>query len=257
MNGRLRSAVSRFPRRLRPAASRRLARARLADRRLPVSAQFGMDRGMPIDRHYIERFLSRFVCRPGYAAGSIQGRVLEIGGRAYVDKFAVLGDEPGPGIVHRVDVLHESDINPGGTLFGDLAAGDTLPPETFQCVICTQVLPVIWDTPAVLANLHRALVPGGVLLLTVPGITRSLVPDRDNWGDFWRFTSASAERLVKEAFAGGSVEVDVYGNLQAATFFLHGFAAHELSLEELDLRDPDYEVTIGVKATKAHVSQSA
>jgi hypothetical protein len=30
------------------------------------------------------------------------------------------------------------------------------------------VLPVIWDTRTVLANLHRALRPGGVLLLTVP-----------------------------------------------------------------------------------------
>jgi hypothetical protein len=30
-----------------------------------------------------------------------------------------------------------------------------------------------------------------------------------------------------------------------------GFASHELSRTELDLREPAYEVTIGVKATKA------
>ncbi len=232
-------------------ARRHYTRSRMAVRRLPASREFGFDRGVPIDRHYIATFLARYASRPGYASGLIRGHVLEVGGREYVDRFGVPGDPPAPGVVHEVDVLHESEINPAGTIFGDLASPGTLPSDTFDCIICTQVLPVIWDTRAVLANLHRALRPGGVLLLTVPGITRSLVPDRDHWGDFWRFTTASARRLTAEAFSGGEVEVEAYGNLQAATFFLHGYAAHELSLAELDLRDPDYEVLIGVRATRA------
>jgi SAM-dependent methyltransferase len=231
-------------------ASRRYARARLADRRLPVSDDFGFDRGVPIDRHYIARFLSRFACAPGYAAGDIRGRVLEIGGREYVDRFGVPNERPGSGLVHQVDVLHESTINAEATIVGDLASPQTLPVDTFNCIICTQVLPVIWDTRAVLENLHASLRSGGVLLLTVPGITRSLVTERDHWGDFWRFTAESARRLALEAFEGGRVEVDVYGNLQAATFFLHGFASHELSLAELELRDPAFEVMIGVRARK-------
>jgi len=236
---------------LRRIAARRYARARLGDRRVPVSQEFGFDRGQPIDRHYIDAFLARFACRPGYVSGDIAGRVLEIGGREYADRFGVAGAAPAPGVVHRVDVLHESEINAEGTIFGDLASPGTLPAETFDCIICTQVLPVIWDTRTVLANLHRALRPGGVLLLTVPGITRSLVPDRDHWGDFWRFTSASAHRLGTEAFPGGLIDVEAYGNLQAATHFLHGFAAHELLPAELDLRDPAFEVIIAVRARRA------
>jgi hypothetical protein len=47
------------------------------------------------------------------------------------------------------------------------------------------------------------------------------------------------------------VEVDSYGNLQSATFFLHGLSADDLSRHELDLHDPDFEVTIAARAIKA------
>src|SRR3990170_7811785 len=38
----------------------------------PISREFGFDRGLPVDRHYIERFLSAH-------SSDIRGRVLEIG----------------------------------------------------------------------------------------------------------------------------------------------------------------------------------
>ena len=41
---------------------------------------FGHDRGLPIDRHYVEGFLARY-------AADIQGRVLEIGDDAYSRRF--------------------------------------------------------------------------------------------------------------------------------------------------------------------------
>jgi len=227
-----------------------VSRARVGGRRLPVSAHFGYDRGLPIDRFYIEHFLARFACRPGYLAGDIRGHVLEVGGRDYVDRFGIAGDQPGPGVVHSVDVLHESVIDPQATLVGDLAEAGTLPAARFDCVICTQVLPLIWDTRAVLASLYQSLRLNGVLLLTVPGISRSIAPESDQWSDYWRFTSVSARRLVSEAFPGGQVEVDAYGNVQSAAFALYGFAAHELSTERLMLRDPAYEVIIGVRAMR-------
>lgn len=238
------------PRRVRAALTGYVARLQLARRRTPISKEWGFDRGQPIDRHYIDLFLTRFSARPGYAIGSIHGRVLEIGGRDYVDRFGIAGEHPGPGVVHQVDVLHENPANPDSTIVGDLEQLGTLPEDAFDCILCTQVLCVVWDVQAAVRQLHRALRPGGVLLLTVPGITKAVTPDRDNWGDWWRFTSSSARRLVQEAFPHGTVEVEAYGNLQAATFFLHGFAAHELSPAELELRDPEYEILIGVRATK-------
>jgi SAM-dependent methyltransferase len=216
----------------------------------PVSSVYGFDRGLPVDRYYIETFLSRVGPQPGYAAGLIQGRVLEIGGRDYVDRFGVPADVPTPGHVHQVDVLHASPDNPDATIVGDLTDEQCLPWETFDCVICTQTLHVIFDMRAALRTLHRALKPGGALLLTAPGITRSCLPDRDAWGDWWRFTSLSLRRLLEEIFDADRVDVEAYGNVLTATGFLYGLAADDLRAAELDVHDRDFEVILGARAVK-------
>ena len=41
-----------------------------------------------------------------------------------------------------------------------------------------------------------------------------------------------------------------YGNVLTATAFLHGLVQEELTRDELEYHDPDYEVIIGIKATK-------
>jgi SAM-dependent methyltransferase len=118
-------------------------------------------------------------------------------------------------------------------------------------VICTQTLSVVWDTRAAIASLHRCLKPGGVLLLTVPGITRAITPDRYLWGDFWRFTTPSLRRLLEEVFPPGDVTVESFGNVLAAVAFLHGVASNELRRDELEPRDPDYEELIAARVVKA------
>jgi hypothetical protein len=51
-------------------------------------------------------------------------------------------------------------------------------------------------------------------------------------------------------FEPADVHVEAYGNVLSATAFLYGFAADELREAELDLRDPDFEVILGVRATR-------
>src|SRR5690348_17021256 len=58
----------------------------------PLSRIFGSDRGLPVDRYYIEQFLAAH-------AADIQGRVLEIGHNVYTRKF-------GAERVTKSDVLH-------------------------------------------------------------------------------------------------------------------------------------------------------
>src|SRR4051794_29824258 len=101
-------------------AHRAWLRARTLSRVTPISRLYGFDRGLPIDRHYVEAFLARHRSAPGYASGAISGRVLEIGGREYVDRFGTVSHEPGPGLVHRVDVLHENPANGAATIVGSL-----------------------------------------------------------------------------------------------------------------------------------------
>ena len=92
----------------------------------------------------------------------------------------------------------------------DLARADHIPSAAFDCIILTQTLHLIYDVRAAIATLHRILGPGGVLLLTVPGITRI---SHDEWPGswYWSFTTDSASRLFAEAFGPGRVAIGSRG----------------------------------------------
>lgn len=207
----------------------------------PVSRVFGWDRGVPIDRYYIEKFLESY-------ASEIQGRVLEIGDQEYTCKFG--GDR-----VTKSDILHVRPGNPQTTLVGDLCTGEGIPENVFDCMILTQTFPFLWDFKVAISNAARALKPGGVMLVTLPGISQISRFDADRWGDFWRFTSMSTKRLFEEEFPTENLKIAVYGNVLAATAFLHGLATQELRPSELDYCDPDYEMIITVHAVKPKRSE--
>jgi SAM-dependent methyltransferase len=202
----------------------------------PISPVFGLDRGQPIDRYYIEAFLRK-------NSSDIQGRVLEIGDPGYTRKFG--GDR-----VMQSDVLHAVPGNPQATLVGDLTTGQGILNAAFDCAILTQTFLFIYDVQAAIANAYAALKPGGVLLATFPGISQISRYDMERWGDYWRFTDASARRLFGDVFGPENVTITTYGNVLAACAFLHGLAAHELKQKELDYHDPDYQVIIAVRAVK-------
>jgi hypothetical protein len=202
----------------------------------PVGRKLGRDRGLPIDRYYIERFLSAHAHR-------IAGQVLEIGDDRYTRKF-------GGSRVTRSDILHVSADNPQATIVADLTRADQLPSDRFDCIILTQTLSFIYDVRAVLATLHRILKPGGVVLATMGGITQTSRSATDRWEYYWGFTTGSARALFEERFPPSGVLVESFGNVLAATAFLQGLAAEELRPEELDHRDPDYEFLVAVTALK-------
>lgn len=204
----------------------------------PISRSFGMDRGSPIDRYYIEAFLESH-------RSNIKGHVLEAGGSVdYAGKF-------GDNRVIRTDILYPKEGHPDGTIIGHLATGEGIPSEVFDCLILTQVFPFIYDVRAAVANSHRALKDGGVLLATFPGICQISRYDMEQWGDYWRFTDAAVRRLFGDVFQPENVTVKSYGNVLVASAFLYGLASHELTQQELDYIDPDYQLSITVRAVKA------
>jgi len=203
----------------------------------PISRHYGADRGgHPIDRHYIERLLSR-------SAADVRGRVLEVGDDEYTRRY---GGER----VARRDILHVTPDNPRATFVADLADAPQIPDDSFDCVILTQVLYLVYDARSAVRTLHRILKPGGVLLVTVPGITQ--VPHGTVWAHtwYWAFTDLSVRRMLGEVFGEDRVTVDSGGNVLAATAFLHGLAAEELAPDELDACDPDYPLVITARAQK-------
>jgi SAM-dependent methyltransferase len=207
---------------------------------MPVSRQFGFDRGRPIDRYYIEYFLARY-------AQDIRGRVLEIGDDSYTRQF-------GAGRVTTCDVLHVAAGNPIATIVGDLTSAGHIPSNTFDCFILTQTLHLLFDVRAAVRTIYRILKPGGVLLATFPGISQL---SNDQWAEcwYWSFTRQGAERLFGEFFPADQVTIETFGNVLAAMAFLHGLAAEELTLEELDYRDENYDMLIAVRAVKPEASQ--
>jgi SAM-dependent methyltransferase len=209
-------------------------------RLLPISAVWGFDRGVPIDRYYIEGFLERH-------SVDVRGHVLELGDDSYTIRFG--GDR-----VAKCDVLTVED-SPISTYVADLTRADHIPSELFDCIIFTQALHVIYDFRSALRTLQRILKPGGVLLATFPGISQTTPGDFARWGDCWRFTAMSAERLFGEFFPAPNVAVETHGNVLSAAAFLFGLATEEMRREELDYNDPCYQLVIAVRAEKAGAAQ--
>jgi SAM-dependent methyltransferase len=201
----------------------------------PVSREFGYDRGLPIDRYYIERFLEAH-------RQDVAGRTLEIGDDAYTRRFG--GDR-----TSRRDVLHVHNRNPAATIVGDLTDAPHIPGETFDCIVVTQTLQLIYEIDRAIATLHRILRPGGVVLATFPGISQL---SGDEWSRTWSwaFDSRLARRLFASHFGEQSVTVETHGNLLAAAAFLHGLATSDLALAQLDADEEACELLVTVRAVR-------
>jgi SAM-dependent methyltransferase len=199
----------------------------------PHGSGWGYDRGKPVDRWYIERFLERH-------RGDITGRVLEVKDSLYTERF-------GQAVSERA-VLDVDASNPEATHVADLAGGDGLAAGAFDCFVCTQTLQLIFDVRAALAQAHRILRPGGVLLLTVPVTSRVCDPPLT---DCWRFTAHSTTRLLEEAFGPGAATVEARGNVLSQVAFLEGLAAEDLTDGELSVDDPRFPLIVCARAVKA------
>jgi glycosyltransferase involved in cell wall biosynthesis/peptidoglycan/xylan/chitin deacetylase (PgdA/CDA1 family) len=201
----------------------------------PIGKEWGYDRGDPIDRMYIESFLQRH-CE------DIRGRVLEAGDDSYTNRFG--GDR-----VTRKDVIHVSPECKTATIVADLASGDHIPSDSFDCIILTQTLHLIFDLRSAVRTIERILKPGGTLLLTVPGISQM---DYGEWAEDWHWsmTVHSVRRLLSERFPPESVEVESRGNVLSATAFLQGLSQQDIGDFGFQIDDPHYPLTVLARATK-------
>jgi peptidoglycan/xylan/chitin deacetylase (PgdA/CDA1 family)/SAM-dependent methyltransferase len=205
-------------------------------RTTPISPVWGLDRGLPLDRYYIEAFLDRHRL-------DIRGRVLEVKDAGYTRMF---GDTR----VTGADVLDVDASNASATVVADLSRADAIPDDTYDCFILTQTLGVIYDAAGAVRHAVRVLKPGGVLLCTLPAAGR-ISYEEGLGGDFWRFTEGSVRRLFGEVLPAGAFEVTGHGNVLACAAFLYGLAQDELTREELDVVDPFFPLVYTVRATKA------
>ena len=202
----------------------------------PISRNWGFDRGTPIDRVYIERFIAAH-------ASDIHGRVLEVSNNDYTLRF-------GAQRVTRSDILHPFEGNPRATIIADLTRPTPRLEGLFDCIICTQTLQFIYEAGRAVTQLHRWLKPGGTLLATLPGISQISREDMDQTGDFWRFTDAAVRKMFGEEFGEDGIEVEALGNVLASVAFLEGIAAEELDEATLQKHDPQFQMLLTVRAVR-------
>ena len=195
----------------------------------PIGGRYGHDRGAPVDRHYIERFLAEHAER-------IHGDVLQLKGANHSRR---LGNEVR---------CHVVDIDPENTE-ADLHAGlnipRSLPAEVLDCVILTQVLRFLAPEQA-LCGVWASIVPGGTLLITVPTLGR-LDPHLAAI-DFWRWTPGRLAELLGRV--GMPAQGTGYGNMLACVAALLGLSVQDLSAEELDVNDPCFPLVACAHADK-------
>jgi SAM-dependent methyltransferase len=201
----------------------------------PVSREFGYDRGLPVDRYYIERFLETH-------RQDIAGRTLEAGDDEYTGRY-------GGARATQRDVLHVHGGNPAATIVADLADAPHIADGTFDCIVLTQTLHLIYDVGRAVATLHRILRPGGVVFATFPGISQL---SGDEWSRTWSWALGSrlARQLFASRFGQGSVTVEAHGNSLAAAAFLQGLATDELTPAQLDADEAGCELLVAVRAVR-------
>ena len=199
----------------------------------PVSRFFGCERGMAVDRHYISLFLEN-------NAADIKGDVLEVGDSFYTDQY-------GADKVVRKYVLHVKGWGQG-TIKGNFETGEGIQNLSVDCVICTQVLQYIYDVESALKHIHEILKPGGVALLTVPGIKSISLNDDRNWNEYWSFTPKSMSQLCSVVTPNYSVQY--YGNAKVATAYLYGLCKEELLSDDFEYNDDQFPFLICAKIRK-------
>lgn len=202
----------------------------------PVDDCWGFRRGLPIDRYYINAFMKR-------NQNHIQGRVLEIAEPWYIDLF-------GEGKVTQADILHVASAEPPATMMGNLETGEGILENTYDCVIVTQTIQFIFNIRDGIENIKSSLKPGGVALISAPGISRRDPEALGSYGEYWHYTNDSLERLFGEAFGHDQVQVESFGNVLAAVAFLEGMSTKDLRPKELEFQDPLYSIVHSVKAVK-------
>ncbi len=198
-------------------------------RREPLCQVFGLGRGTPIDRHYLERFVES--SRP-----LISGDVVDVGG------------DPADRVRFRLDGLSSFRVldvadRAGVDVVADVHDAAALPEGSVDTVLLFNVLEHVRDPRTVAANVHRWLRPGGRCLVMVPNAQRLHHAAEDHW----RF-SATGLALVFDCFA--STEPRSYGSLTTVLASFTGAAAEELTAAELAEHQADHPVATCLVATK-------
>lgn len=174
--------------------------------------------GYTTGRFYVEDFLRRH-------AAQCRGCFLEFGDPYYRHLF-------NPQAIERYDVF-DVQAGPQVTIVGDIQSCPAIADNTYDVIVCTQVLEHIANPFLAVNELHRMLKPGGIILLTVP----SSYPYHAAPRDYWRYTRDSLQLLFGERFS--DIVITSYGNRLTVVAAYWFWMRDHLPRRALLTSDPD------------------
>ncbi len=176
----------------------------------PFSANFGFERGTPVDRFYLHKFLDA-------NRSAITGRVLEVQMPSYTARYGQ-----------------------------DVTDAREIPDDSYDCLLAPQTLQHVGDLNAVLRTMLRVVKPGGVVLASASALL-PLIADGE---DCWHLSPAGWRRTLAREWAGADVSVEGHGNCLSAIAAMHGLALEELTEDELSAHDARYPVLVTIRCRK-------
>ena len=196
---------------------------------VPICQAFGLTRGTPVDRYYLQKFITEI--HP-----QVVGNILEVGGIPKDRDFYQLI----PGNCYRNLNL---EPGPGIDITGDVHDISVVEPNSQDSVIIFNVLEHCYAPWIAVENIYSWLKPGGKCFAMVPSAIRVHATPMDYWRPLpdafvWMFRNFSQHKLY------------VYGNPISVIASYHGIAVEELTSEELDAFHPDYPVATCIIAEK-------
>jgi SAM-dependent methyltransferase len=198
---------------------------------LPFSRKFGFDRGTPVDRVLIEKFLSE-------NSHLILGRVLEIGDNVYTSRFG--------SNVTKSEILDINRNNKKATVYADLADMSMVPSNSFDTVLLTHVINLVEKQREAISEVYRILKPGGHVLLT----TASLAPQEASNKGYTRYTSKGVKKLFEQSFKKNKIEVKDIGNVYVGLAFWIGMSKQDVPEKYFNFNDPDFPCVATLVAQK-------
>lgn len=198
-------------------------------RRFPVCSNFGFTRGTPIDRYYLNQFISEI-------RHQVVGSVLEIGG--------IISNKELFQFTHTIEYQTlDLVFRPGVTIVGDVHDSTIIKPETLDTILIFNVLEHCHNPWVAVQNIYSWLRVGGKCICMVPSAQRlHCFPH-----DYWRPLPEGMKQLFKDF---SELNLYIYGNPLTVLASFMGVVAEELSPQDLDDFHPDYPVATCITALK-------
>jgi peptidoglycan/xylan/chitin deacetylase (PgdA/CDA1 family)/SAM-dependent methyltransferase len=199
----------------------------------PINRDWGWGHGIPLDRPFIDRFIQTH-------RGDLYGRILEVKEPEYTSRYARPGSQ--------IDILDIDRANKAATIVDDLQSCAQIEDNTYDCLILTQVLQLVPDFQSAIATAARILRPGGILLLTVCGITQGV---SSNEGSFsWSFFQPGLKHALSTHFDTKKLLLHSHGNVGLAASFLMGLTTADVPPDLLLFEDREYPIVVTARALK-------